>query len=68
MVKSTLLYHNSTSALNTTVTTKGGVVTLGGKAGNAAAKDLTTKFVSDVRGVKSVINNMTIEITVSDDN
>jgi hyperosmotically inducible protein len=68
MVKSTLLYHNSTSALNTTVKTKDGVVTLGGKAGNAAEKDLTTKFVSDVHGVKSVVNNMTIEKTASKDN
>jgi len=34
-VKMTLLYHRSTSALNTSVTTKRGVVTLGGKAKNA---------------------------------
>jgi hyperosmotically inducible protein len=60
-VKMTLLYHRSTSALNTTVKTKNGVVTLGGKAKNAAEKDLATKFVNDVRGVKSVNNQMTIE-------
>jgi len=34
-VKMTLLYHRSTSALNTSVTTKKGVVILGGKASNA---------------------------------
>jgi hyperosmotically inducible periplasmic protein len=61
MVKTTLLYHRSTSGLHTTVETKDGVVTLGGKARNAAEKDLTTKFVSDVHGVMSVVNNMTVE-------
>ena len=41
--------------------TKHGVVTLSGKAGNAAEKDLASKVVSDVHGVKSVKNRMTIE-------
>jgi hyperosmotically inducible periplasmic protein len=61
LVKMTLLYHRSTSALNTSVTTKKGVVTLRGKAKNAAEKDLAGKFVSDVHGVKAVKNQMTIE-------
>jgi osmotically-inducible protein OsmY len=61
MVKTTLLYHRSTSALNTTVESKEGVVTLGGKAKTASEKDLAAKLVSDVHGVKSVINTMTIE-------
>jgi osmotically-inducible protein OsmY len=60
-VKMMLLYHSSTSALNTSVTTKKGVVTLGGKAKNATEKDLATKLVNDVNGVKSVKNLMTIE-------
>jgi hyperosmotically inducible protein len=60
-VKLVLLYHRSTSAVNTSVTTKRGVVTLSGKAGNAAEKDLVTKFVKDVKGVKSVKNRMTVE-------
>jgi osmotically-inducible protein OsmY len=59
-VKMTLLYHRSTSALNTSVTTKKGVVTLSGKAKNAAEKDLATKFANDVNGVKGVNNRMTI--------
>ncbi|MCX5825528.1 MAG: BON domain-containing protein [Deltaproteobacteria bacterium] len=46
---------------NTSVTTKKGVVTLSGKAKNAAQKDLATKFANDVNGVKSVKNLMTIE-------
>ncbi len=60
LVKMTLLYHRSTSALNTSVTTKKGIVTLSGKAKNAAEKDLATKFANDVNGVKSVKNKMTI--------
>jgi osmotically-inducible protein OsmY len=60
-VKMTLLYHRSTSALNTKVTTKNGVVTLSGNAGSAAEKDLATNLVKDVNGVKVVKNRMTIE-------
>jgi hyperosmotically inducible protein len=59
-VKMTLLYHRSTSAINTSVSTKRGVVTLTGKAKNAAEKDLAAKFANDVNGVKSVNNRMTI--------
>jgi osmotically-inducible protein OsmY len=61
LVKTTLLYHRSTSALNTKVDTKDGVVNLAGKAKNAAEKDLATKVVSDVHGVKMVVNNMTVD-------
>jgi len=60
-VKMTLLYHRSTSALNTSVKTKHGVVTLSGKAKSGAEKDLAAKFANDVNGVKSVNNRMTIE-------
>jgi hyperosmotically inducible periplasmic protein len=59
--KLTLLYHRSTSALNTSVTTKRGVVTLTGKAKSAIDKNLATKLVNDVNGVKNVKNLMTIE-------
>ena len=61
LVKLTLLNHRSTRALNTSVTTKNGVVTLGGKAKNASEKDLATKLANDVNGVKGVRNQMTIE-------
>jgi hyperosmotically inducible periplasmic protein len=61
LVKSTLLYHRSTSALKTTVETKDGTVNLGGTAKNAAEKDLATKLVSDVHGVNKVVNNMTVK-------
>ncbi|MBL0224709.1 MAG: BON domain-containing protein [Geobacteraceae bacterium] len=60
-VNMTLLNHRSTSVLNTKVRTKRGVVTVGGKAKNTAEKDLVSKLVSDIHGVKSVRNRMTIE-------
>ena len=60
-VKMTLLFHRSTSALNTKVETKNGVVTLYGKAGNAAELNLATKLANDINGVKSVNNRMVIE-------
>lgn len=60
LVKATLLYHRSTSALNTGVETKDGLVTLSGKAKNAAEKDLAEKLASDVHGVKKVVNNITV--------
>ena len=60
-VKMTLLYHRSTSALSTKVETNEGVVTLNGKAKNAAEKELVTKLVNDIKGVRSINNQMTIE-------
>lgn len=60
-VKMTLLYHRSTSAAKTSVTTKRSVVTVSGKAANQAEKDLVSKLVADINGVKSVSNQMTIE-------
>jgi hyperosmotically inducible protein len=60
-VKLSLLYHRSTSAINTKVETNNGDVTLYGKAGSAAEKNLVTKFASDVNGVNSVYNRMVVE-------
>ena len=60
-VKMTLLYHRSTSALNTKVETNEGVVTMYGKARTYAEKDLVTKFANDINGVKNVNNRMTVE-------
>jgi osmotically-inducible protein OsmY len=64
-VKSSLLSHRSTSALHTTVSTSDGVVTLGGIAKNDAEKTLVTKLATDINGVNSVINNMTIAVPVA---
>jgi osmotically-inducible protein OsmY len=59
-VKSSLLSHHSTSALHTSVSTTDGVVTVGGIAKNDAEKSLVTKLATDINGVTSVVNNMTI--------
>jgi osmotically-inducible protein OsmY len=64
-VKASLLSHRSTSALKTKVETTDGVVTLSGIAKNAAEKSLVTKLATDVNGVSSVVNNMTIDTTLS---
>ena len=64
-VKGTLLSHRSTSAVSTKVTTADGIVTVSGIAKNTAEKDLVTKIVTDINGVKSVVNNMTIEVAVT---
>jgi osmotically-inducible protein OsmY len=63
-VKTALLSHHSTSALKTSVSTTDGVVTLSGIAKNDAEKSLVTKLTSDIIGVTSVINNMTVAVPV----
>jgi hyperosmotically inducible protein len=60
-VKFALLQHKSTSALKTKVTTIDGVVRITGDAANDAEKALVTKLASDVRGTKSVNNEMTVK-------
>lgn len=63
-VKMTLLLHSSTSAIRTSVSTKEGVVSIGGKAQNNAEIDLVTKLVEDVDGVVNVINTMSVDTTL----
>lgn len=63
-VKSSLLSHHSTSALHTTVTTTDGVVTISGTAKNEAEKSLVTKLATDINGVTSVVNNMTVTVAL----
>lgn len=64
-VKATLLAHRSTGVLRTKVETTDGVVTLSGPARNSAEKALVTKLATDINGVKSVVNNMTTDQTVT---
>lgn len=61
LVRTSLLYHHSTSGLSTTVETKDGVVRLNSATRSAAGKDLSTKFASEVHGLKSVVNSTTVE-------
>jgi osmotically-inducible protein OsmY len=60
-VKTALLFHKSTHALATKVTTKDGIVTLHGEAKNGAERDLVSKLAEDINGVKSVHNRMTVK-------
>jgi hyperosmotically inducible periplasmic protein len=61
LVKIALLFHRSTSVLNTKVVTNNGIVTVSGVAKNSAEKDLVGKLVNDIQGVKGLKNEMTIE-------
>lgn len=60
-VKLALMFHRGTSAISTKVETENGIVTVKGVAKNSAEKDLVGKLVNDIKGVKDVRNDMTIE-------
>jgi len=60
-VKLALLFHRSTSMINTRVSTKNGIVTVRGVAKNSAEKDLVGKLVNNIKGVKGLKNKITIE-------
>jgi hyperosmotically inducible protein len=60
-VKFALLSHRSTSALSTKVITENSVVNISGVADSDAEKSLVTKIAQDTRGVKSVVNDMTVK-------
>jgi osmotically-inducible protein OsmY len=60
-IKYALLSHRSTSALSTKVITENGVVSITGVADTDAEKSLVSKLAEDTRGVKSVVNDMTVK-------
>jgi len=60
-VKYALFSHKATSALKTKVTTNDGVVSITGEADSDAEKSLVTKLANDVRGTRSVTNDMTVK-------
>jgi osmotically-inducible protein OsmY len=62
-VKLALLFHRSTSVIKTKVETKNGKVTVSGIAKNGAEKELVGKLVTNINGVKSINNKITIEKT-----
>jgi len=65
LVKSALLTHRSTSAVNTKVTTRNGKVMLTGIAENEAEKSLVSELVGDIQGVTSVQNQMTVKNVIT---
>jgi hyperosmotically inducible periplasmic protein len=60
-VKYALLSNKATSALKTKVSTNEGIVTLSGDVASDAEKSLVIKLTQDVRGVKSVTNNLVVK-------
>ena len=58
-VRITLLMHRNVNATKTIVEVKDGVVTLRGPASSLAQKELTSEYVKDIDGVKTVQNEMT---------
>ena len=59
-VRMALLFHINLSTVQAGVTVVDGAVALHGKASNTAQKELITEYVSDIDGVKSVKNHMSI--------
>jgi len=64
-VKTALSTHRSTSSVKAKIEVRDGEVTLTGIAKNAAEKSLVTKLVGDIRGVKNLKNEMTVEASVT---
>jgi osmotically-inducible protein OsmY len=60
-VKAALMSRRSTSAFQTGVKTRNGIVTLTGTAGNEAEKELAERLARGVSGVKDVDNAMKVE-------
>jgi osmotically-inducible protein OsmY len=66
-IRGRLLVKANVSATTTTVAVKDGVVTLGGTAVNDAQKELTGIYAKDIDGVKSVQNDIVVNVPVATD-
>jgi osmotically-inducible protein OsmY len=64
-VKNALMFHRSAGSRTIQVKTTRGVVTLWGTARNAAHQALVAKLVTDIDGVKSVVNDITVDTALS---
>jgi hyperosmotically inducible protein len=60
-IKLVLLLHRGTNPFRTEITVKQGVVTVTGKAKNAAEIELVSKRIEDIHGVIRIHNRMIIE-------
>ena len=65
-IRTKLLLKSNVSAADTKVAVKDGIVTLSGKADNLAQKELTTVYVREVEGVKSVNNLLEVPAAPGD--
>ncbi|MBI3802369.1 MAG: BON domain-containing protein [Nitrospirae bacterium] len=59
-VKSALLFNRNLNARKTKVDAENGIVTLQGEAASETERDLIAQYVKEVKGVKAVINQMTV--------
>ena len=59
-VRTALAFHKNVSATDTDVKTLNGSVTLTGRAGSSAQKELTGEYAKDVDGVTEVYNDLTV--------
>jgi hyperosmotically inducible periplasmic protein len=62
-IETSLLFHRNVDASSTKVVVDDGNVTLSGEATDKTEKTLATEYASDVEGVKSVKNEMTLAKT-----
>jgi osmotically-inducible protein OsmY len=60
-IKLALLFHRGTNPFRADISVKRGVVTVSGKAKSAAEKELVSKRIADIHGVKRIDNRMIIE-------
>lgn len=60
-VKSKILMSDSVSVFDVDVTTRDGLVTLGGKTKSETEKDLAEKLARNVSGVTDVVNNIKVQ-------
>jgi len=60
-IKMALLFNKATSAVHTKVRTENGVATLTGSARSKAERDLVTRIVRNLEGIRKVRNQMTVE-------
>ena len=65
-IRTKLLLKGNVSAVDTTVVVKDGVVTLTGPAASLAQKELTTAYVKEIAGVKSVNNLLVVPAAPAD--
>jgi hyperosmotically inducible periplasmic protein len=59
-VRGALLFHRNVTFSDKQVAVKDGAVTLTGSAENEAEKDLAGEYAADVKGVKSVVNELRV--------
>lgn len=59
-IKGALLYHHNASAIKTQVIVKDGIATLRGNVPSVEEKQMAERYVQNVKGVKEVHNEMTV--------